>query len=209
MLLFPISPLSAAPNAMSAARRLLMQLSPGTASARDSDVLSAIASIWQQLVDQASAAIADFNYLIFDGTRLCWVGPANRGRCWGAVSGRTGYQDASQQSLRDRGPIPEGLWYVRQSEYQEMPDYNWIQSFLQEIGRTAWPGGESSWGRRRIWLLSAPSTEIYDRSGFSIHGGDRPGSAGCIDLTNQMPSFANAFRQYGKDMILVVRYGRQ
>ena len=69
---------------------------------------------------------------------------------------------------------------------------------------TAWPGGESSWGQHRIWLEPAPGTVTHGRSGFSIHGGDTPGSAGCIDLTHSIGEFADEFVKYGKDLVLTV-----
>ncbi|OJT23973.1 hypothetical protein BO221_16965 [Archangium sp. Cb G35] len=74
------------------------------------------------------------------------------------------------------------------------------------MGRGGWPGGESSWGKHRIWLKPKSGTKTYGRSGFSIHGGDNPGSAGCIDLVGQMPNFVKMFRAYGKDMDLTVKY---
>jgi hypothetical protein len=49
-------------------------------------------------------------------------------------------------------------------------------------------------------------TQTYGRSGFCIHGGDSPGSAGCIDLTDQLEAFVHMFREYGKDMELTVKY---
>ena len=41
---------------------------------------------------------------------------------------------------------------------------------------------------------------------FQFMGGLFAGSAGCIDLTNQMSDFAKHFRAYGADMDLVVEY---
>jgi len=41
---------------------------------------------------------------------------------------------------------------------------------------------------------------------MAIHGGDIPGSAGCIDLTHNMPDFANTFRNLGRDLKLYVDY---
>ncbi len=49
-------------------------------------------------------------------------------------------------------------------------------------------------------------TDTLGRSGFSIHGGSTPGSAGCVDLTQQMPDFTKHFREYGADMDLIVKY---
>jgi len=50
-------------------------------------------------------------------------------------------------------------------------------------------GGEDPWGNYRITIHPYPSTKVGDRGGFFIHGGSRPGSAGCIDLTTNMDQF--------------------
>jgi len=44
-------------------------------------------------------------------------------------------------------------------------------------------------GNYRITLRVFPGTITHGRGGFFIHGGTRPGSAGCIDLTSAMDSF--------------------
>jgi len=145
--------------------------------------------------------------LTFNGHWLCWAWPdGKKSVCWAAVSGRSGYQSKEYQKTADKGPIPEGKWLISQSKYQKMPDRDWIDQIINEFGRGAWPGGESSWGKSRIWLTPIQGTQTHGRSGFSIHGGDSPGSAGCIDLTNQLESFIKTFREYGKDVELTVKY---
>ena len=52
-----------------------------------------------------------------------------------------------------------------------------------------WPGGTFAWGDTRTWITPMAGTEIYGRSGFSIHGGVAPGSAGCIDLVGNNNAF--------------------
>ena len=144
--------------------------------------------------------------LLFDGQKLRWLRGGRTIASWQAVSGKEGYQKKGYQSVSDKGPIPEGLWEVRQSEYQRMPDRGIAEALLAEVGGSAWPWGESAWGQHRIWLHPAPGTNTLNRSGFSIHGGDEPGSAGCIDLTSNMPYFVERFRTYGRDLRLRVKY---
>jgi hypothetical protein len=146
--------------------------------------------------------------LVFDGSSLCWIwfDTTRPPICWPAVSGRSGYQAKTFQKVKDKGPLPEGAWLVAQGEYQRMPERSLFEQFVNEVGRGSWPGGESSWGRHRIWLKPLPGTQTYGRSGFSVHGGDSPGSAGCIDLTDQLEAFIHMFREYGKDMELTVKY---
>ena len=47
----------------------------------------------------------------------------------------------------------------------------------------------SAWGDYRIIIHPYPSTETYGRGGMFIHGGDTPGSAGCVDLWDAMDTF--------------------
>lgn len=115
---------------------------------------------------------------------------------WPAISGKEGYQSPNNHKLKNKGPLPEGKWLVKQDEYQKMPSRNWIEEIAAELGKTAWPGGESSWGKNRIWIHPSAGTDVFNRSGFSIHGGDSPGSAGCIDLTSHMPDFIKKYLQH-------------
>ena len=52
-------------------------------------------------------------------------------------------------------------------------------------------------------------TRTYGRGGFAIHGGAIPGSIGCVDLTRFMPDFVRHFREYGRDMRMLVTYDGQ
>ncbi|MCC7046674.1 MAG: hypothetical protein IT562_08185 [Alphaproteobacteria bacterium] len=72
-----------------------------------------------------------------------------------------------------------------------------------------WPGGSIAWGGHRVRIKPEAATETYGRTGFSIHGGAVPGSAGCIDLTRSIDPFVKMFRDYGKDLKLYVDYGRE
>ena len=124
---------------------------------------------------------------------------------WPGVSGRAGYQDPRFQGVVDKGPLPEGFYLARQSALQTRPTGAW-ESIKGFFGRGTWPGGQASWGDYRVWLDPFRGTDTLGRSGFSIHGGAVPGSAGCIDLCGAMPSFADAFRATGRDLVLRVQY---
>lgn len=65
-----------------------------------------------------------------------------------------------------------------------VPDITIDQKIIGFFGRGEWPGGIRSWGKVRTWIYANEDTKTYGRSGFSIHGGSMPGSAGCIDLTD-------------------------
>ena len=82
------------------------------------------------------------------------------------------------QKKKDRGPIPEGKYWVR-------PDEFWENAFYK-----FW-APDSSWGNYRITLHPFKNTETYGRGGFFIHGGSTPGSKGCVDLSGEMDGFYN------------------
>ena len=96
---------------------------------------------------------------------------------------------SSRQATSYVGPIPEGEWYFRPSEIQELGP---TDQALGLLGRGKWPGGVHSWGRQRVWLHPAKGTDTRGRSGFTIHGGAALGSWGCIDLCGQADAFFEA-----------------
>ena len=89
-------------------------------------------------------------------------------------SGRFGYSK-EQQQRKALGPIPAGQYWID-------PDQLWHRGWYQF-------SAASGWGNYRITLHVMPGTQANGRGGFFIHGGDVPGSAGCIDLTSQMDAF--------------------
>ncbi|WP_083681116.1 DUF2778 domain-containing protein [Archangium sp. Cb G35] len=193
------------PMGMQKARQLLTASAPTVqvSSLTDEQVIQQLARI---MAPRASVEPATLH---FNGHMLRWrqaFPDKISATSWPAVSGRSGYQTKEHQEKADKGPIPEGEWLVSQGEYQQMPERSLLDKLINELGRGGWPGGESSWGKHRIWLKPKSGTKTYGRSGFSIHGGDNPGSAGCIDLVGQMPNFVKMFRAYGKDMDLTVKY---
>ncbi|HIU65485.1 MAG TPA: peptidoglycan-binding protein [Candidatus Enterousia avicola] len=99
-----------------------------------------------------------------------------------------------EHNLSERGIV------ARKKDFQNRDDYGPIKKY------TSWPGGEHGWGKHRVWLEPSKETDTYGRGGFSIHGGEEPGSAGCIDLTSEMPAFADWFKKNGKDLIIKVKY---
>lgn len=65
---------------------------------------------------------------------------------------------------------------------------------------------ELSWGNSRVWLEPSKETNTYGRDNFSIHGGWWPGSAGCIDMTEQINAFTSWLESTGNDLIVHVKY---
>ena len=145
-------------------------------------------------------------YATFDGKKLTVYQDGKPIVSWDAVSGRPGYQTSEHQDKKDTGPIPAGIYVARQSELQFYKDISWGDRQRSAIGFGTWRGGTDSWGDSRVWLDASKDTNTYGRSGFSIHGGAIPGSAGCIDLTSSMDDFTKWFENNGHDLIINVKY---
>lgn len=137
-----------------------------------------------------------------------------------AVSGRPndgGKFDYSieRQTKANIGPIPEGTYSINPQMIQKLDltddiigkGMAWTQSFGKKVG--GWPGGSYSWGMERL-EINPSSVQIGDviRSGFTIHVGAKPGSAGCIDLMRCETLFFEKLRNYtiGSKVMLKVDY---
>lgn len=149
--------------------------------------------------------------LLFDGRSLEWIEGGHVMKRWPAISGKLGFNGREHQTLKDIGPLPEGLYTALQSDFQKWEEtsiFNRAACVLNIIGIKAgrWPGCTTAWGTRRIGLRPSAGTNVYGRNNFTIHGGSFPGSIGCIDLTSDMDAFAKEFMLYAKDMELEVRY---
>jgi hypothetical protein len=125
---------------------------------------------------------------------------------WKGTSGREGYQNPESQNLKDKGPIPEGQYLVDPARTQSISDISSWDRFKGNFGGGTWPGLEKSWGEHRTWLTPSIMTNTFGRSGFTIHGGAVPGSAGCIDLTSRNNSFHSWLKSHNKPLILNVKY---
>jgi hypothetical protein len=125
---------------------------------------------------------------------------------WSATSGREGYQSSEYQNVQNKGPLPEGSYMVDPARTQYFSDLSTWQKFKSTFGGSTWPGGETSWGNVRTWITPMEGTNTYGRSGFSIHGGTVPGSAGCIDLTKDNNAFHSWLKSYGQPVKLNVKY---
>lgn len=146
--------------------------------------------------------------LRFDGRELALQENGTAIVTWPAVSGRDEMQGPEYQSYRDHGPLPQGRYRFKVSELQRYDDLSAVQKIVGPIGRGEWKGGVPAWGKHRFWLTPAENTRTFGRDNFSIHGGWVPGSAGCIDLTDQMDEFTDLMQALGSDEVEVqVDYG--
>lgn len=142
---------------------------------------SSISRLDVLLAERGNSHLTDSDVeLSFDGSALAM----STGQAWTAVSGRPtasgGFDySPSRQRLQDVGPIPAGTYWLDPDELVNLSE-RWLFSWRYEV----------PWGTHRITIHPFDSTHTFGRGGFFIHGGTVPGSAGCIDLTTRMASFA-------------------
>ena len=101
--------------------------------------------------------------LTFDGTTLTIHYQSGATRGYPSTSGRPGVTDPT---IRDQGPLPSGVYLLNRGDITE-------GGFLRSL--------TGDWGDYRVPLNPVPGTNTFGRDGFFLHGGSRPGSAGCID----------------------------
>ena len=98
-----------------------------------------------------------------------------------AVSGKRGMWSSKFQNVPNKGPLPIGDYYMNPNAYQATENISAINKIKSFLGGGKFPGYKRAWGPGRYWLRPAKQNKTK-RSGFSIHGGSEPGSAGCIDI---------------------------
>lgn len=117
---------------------------------------------------------------------------------WEAVSGIDGKYP----------PIAEGLWRIDPSRTEYFPTgaAAWVEFWKQSLPNSGmWRGGREAWGNVRTQLENLETGEYH--TGYYIHGGDYPGSAGCIDLTYDNDDFHQWFtNDWGKGIDVIVDY---
>ena len=128
-----------------------------------------------------------------------------------------------RQLLANEGPVPEGTYYItplssnKDDAIQYWEKLNNVQHFKASIAMGSWPGGKKSWGSVRIPILPKSVTLLDDskeikRNNFFIHGGEKAGSRGCIDLCENDIRFFEVLLNYielikSKDKIpLIIKY---
>jgi len=124
-------------------------------------------------------------------------------------SGLNYYFDYSKkrQLLANEGPVPEGLYYItplssnKDDAIQYWEKLDNVQHFKASIAMGSWPGGKKSWGNVRIPILPKSITLLDEnkeikRKNFFIHGGEKAGSRGCIDLCENDMQFFEILLSY-------------
>lgn len=100
-----------------------------------------------------------FKFVDYDETTYTY--PATSG-----IGGETDYKK------QDYGPIPPGKYILQPRDIGGGLAWDLYWKYYKE----------QDWGRYRCPLTPMEGTEVYNRYGFALHGGYKPGSLGCIDV---------------------------
>lgn len=132
--------------------------------------------------------------LRFDGARLSHIDNAGGVvQSWPAVSGAPGSGPADSYR-RNYGPIPEGDYSVDPNKVNYDRWWKW-----------GW-GNSDDWGTVRTPIDPKSGTNTGGRDEMYIHGGRRPGSIGCIDLTGHNDHFHDWLKRQSGPVDLTVDY---
>jgi hypothetical protein len=132
--------------------------------------------------------------LEFDGKTLNIFN--NRGqliRGFPASSGLVG-TSAFDQHIRERGPTPEGVYFLDPKQFSG----GWLKSKIRNIF--------GDWGTYRVPIKIQSGEYTFGRDNFFIHGGTMPGSKGCIDIGKRDVEFYELLKNHEGVIPVNVRY---
>lgn len=155
--------------------------------------------------------------LQYTGTKITWSQQSFK-----ATSGMEGYQLASNQCLKDKGPVPEGLYKVYINDLGVAQDDGTNTCSLKPAwGTQSIPRGDAAgmcdpywanWGYNRARMEPANSDTKNKcnpiRGGFYLHDSTKGYSHGCIEVE---AGLLEKLKQYSKKtgmskLLLKVKY---
>jgi len=147
------------------------------------------------------------SHLEFDGKYINWQQNGRTVKSWEAMSGQPIAQSAQYTNISNVGPIPEGEYILPQGRGEDYSNAERMSFWHKQIqNNTPWYENPSSWGYSRIPIQPQTGTNTFGRDKMYVHGGDRLGSAGCIDLTSGNDSFYKDYQNYNGSLPLTVKY---
>ena len=124
--------------------------------------------------------------------------------------------------IKDKGAIPEGTYQFRPKSIQDFTakDQKTLLTDMftgKKTSKTSHGNVKTGdWGSGRVHLIPVSSTikksscgNTKGRSGFFLHGGILPGSAGCIDIGSSFNMLSRFLSTYKKTIKLKVAYANK
>ncbi len=128
---------------------------------------------YEDILDRATGAggisLDPGSYLVYRDGQLSVYDPNHNE--YMRIPASSGEPGVSDPRLKGKGPIPPGTWWLQPEEIS--PTNFFRRNFDPRDS-----------GEYRVRLYPSEETETYGRTNFFLHGGEKPGSAGCIDVGN-------------------------
>lgn len=128
--------------------------------------------------------------MLYDGDEMDWYGVG----LYSATSGLVGHQVASEETIRDAGPIPNGLYSLRLVIAGKARVVNVAKAQLdtrqgiENLDNMPGPDGKfynsPEWGHNRVRLntISIENPKARGRGGFYLHDSTKGYTHGCIEI---------------------------
>ncbi|NBV84306.1 DUF2778 domain-containing protein [bacterium] len=157
--------------------------------------------LWFVLI---SAPILGNNNLVFEFNGKALIGRQNNQvvLTMPASAGRPFFRSPSYQYLKNKGPLPEGIYTVEwdNTVYFSQPGM---------LNTLKWLAKYIAWGNLAIPLTPDASTDLKGRHSFMIHGGGWVvGSKGCVVVYGRDKELYRFLKRSQVPVKLVVRYER-
>jgi len=157
--------------------------------------------------------------LLFDGKNISFIENGKIEKQWAAysgldklvpdgVDGEKYINNPKYQNVKDAGPAPAGKYLlgVLQENLQGADDGgikkrigqkvdNILPIFTPKMRYISHKG----WGDYRMALRPQKGTDTFGRDSMYLHGGKDPGSAGCIDLTDNISNLVDFLKSKNID----------
>ncbi len=142
--------------------------------------------------------------LLYDGDDVDWYGVGK----YKATSGLGGHQSASEQTVSDAGPIPEGTYSLSLKIAGTARVVNVARAVLdthqgiESLENMPGPDGQfyesPEWGKNRVRMnaLYIANPKARHRGGFYLHDSTKGYTHGCIEVE---PRLFIRLREYAKD----------
>jgi len=86
------------------------------------------------------------------------------------------------ESEKNIGPIPRGEYEIHSEDVSNPGRFkDWIRN-IKMPKFLSWIRFSGDWGDWRVRIIPREGTNTFGRKDFFLHGGEEPGSRGCIDI---------------------------
>ncbi|KMQ49583.1 hypothetical protein CHISP_3514 [Chitinispirillum alkaliphilum] len=159
----------------------------------------------EPLCNPFTIALRRKEYLVFNGSSLKWfdedgkevpfkVNDTTSVNTLKAFTGSPDLQPPEGQDEVDKGPIPEGIWWLKRDNLRcidELRSRDKIPLVGEYMHARLWPGGVKRWGKYRLWLEHDPETKNQGRTNLCVLGNESRNTGGNIHIYDSETDFTD------------------